>query len=141
MSTENLKTLYQQYIEDVWSGHDVAAMDKYFTEDHVDHDAPPGQGPGLAGLKATFAHMFSAFPDCRVEVQKLVAEDDTVVARVRFSGTHKGVFFGIPPTGRYGARTSTHILKVRDGKLSEHWGNADDLGMMMQLGVIQMPGY
>ena len=138
--SKNLKTLFAEYIEEIWNQKNLAAMDKYFTADIVDHDAPPGQKPGLTGLKETMTMMQAAFPDWRVVIEKAVEEGDTVVARIRSSGTHQGNFFGIPATGRPFKATGIHILSYRDGKMSEHWGNSDDLGMMQQLGVIKMSG-
>jgi predicted ester cyclase len=138
--SQDLKARYNEYVDVIWNQKNLAALDKYFDPDHVDHDAPPGQAPGLAGLKPIFAMMQAAFPDWHIEVEQLLEVGDTVVARIRSSGTHRGNFFGIPATGRSFTSTSTHILRYRDGKMSEHWGNADDLGMMQQLGVIKMPG-
>jgi steroid delta-isomerase-like uncharacterized protein len=140
MSAETSKRIYNQYVEAVWNYHNVAAMDEFFAEEFVDHSAPPGQEPGLTGLKSTFAHIFNAFPDCQVEVYDLLVDGDKLIARLTFSGTHRNIFFGILPTGKSVTRSSIHILRFANGKMAEHWGNTDDLGMMMQLGVISMPG-
>lgn len=140
MSNKSLKELYREYIEEIWNRKNLAAMDKYFTPDIVDHDAPPGQKPGLEGLKETFAMMQAAFPDWRIVIEKEVEEGDTVVTRIRTSGTHQGNFFGMPATGRQFQSKGIHILRYQDGKMAEHWGNSDDLGMLHQLGAIQMVG-
>jgi predicted ester cyclase len=50
--------------------------------------------------------------------------------------THTGDFFGIPPTGKRVSIDGIHILRIADGRVAEHWGNNDDLGLMRQLGVI-----
>ncbi|HET7093444.1 MAG TPA: ester cyclase, partial [Thermomicrobiales bacterium] len=55
-------------------------------------------------------------------------------------GSHQGDFFGIPATGREFAMTAIDILRIANGKVAEHWGNEDDLGMLSQLGVITPPG-
>ena len=51
-------------------------------------------------------------------------------------GTHRGDFFGLPATGREVTLTGVHIMRVADGKIVEHWGSNDDLGLMRQLGAI-----
>ena len=139
-TTVGLKELYAAYIEEMWDRKDLSHATNWFAENIVDHSAPPGQGPGLAGLLAIFGMMHVAFPDWNVRIELQVEENDLLVTRIVTSGTHTGTFFGIPATGRTFESTSTHILRYRDGKMVEHWSNGDDLGMMMQLGVIQMPG-
>jgi steroid delta-isomerase-like uncharacterized protein len=136
----DLKALYRRYIEHVWNEKNIAAMDDYFSDDIIDHAAPPGQEPGLAGLKGTFAMFFEAFPDLHVTLENQVVEGDTVVARITLRGTHRGPFFGIPATGRRIERGSMHLLRCANGKMVEHWGYGDDLGLMNQLGAIQMLG-
>ena len=84
--------------------------------------------------------MHTAFPDIQMNVEDMIAEADKVVARVSVSGTHQGEFMGIDPTGNRVAITGIDILRIADGKIVEHWGNFDDLGMMQQLGVIPEPG-
>jgi predicted ester cyclase len=81
-----------------------------------------------------------AFPDLRLTVQDIVAEGDTVAARVAFRGTHRGEFQGIPPTGKEVAFSSMEFNRVVDGKVEEHWVELDLLGLMQQLGAIPEPG-
>ena len=60
-------------------------------------------------------------------------------ARTTMRGTHTGDFFGIPPTGRRVELPGVHIMRIANGRIAEHWGSNDDLGMMRQLGVIPSP--
>ncbi|MDQ5828546.1 MAG: ester cyclase, partial [Actinomycetota bacterium] len=62
-----------------------------------------------------------------------------VVARVSVSGTHQGEIMGIAPTSNRVTITGIDILRITDGKVVEHWGKFDDLGMMQQLGVMEQP--
>ena len=74
---------------------------------------------------------FTAFPDLDVHIDELIAEGDT----------HKGDFMGIPATGKKATFTEMHMIRLANGKMVDHWGNSDDLGMMQQLGVIpSQPG-
>ena len=130
------KAIFCEYIDEVWNRGNLAAMDRYFSEDHADHSAPPGQGDGLAGLKPIFAMFQSAFGDIHVSVDDQIAEGDKLVCRNTFNGTHCGPFFGIPATGRRVSVTQTHVFRMAGGKMAEHWNNSDDLGMLRQLGVI-----
>lgn len=130
------KAIFRAYIDEVWNRGNLAAMDRYFTADHLDHSAPPGQGEGLAGLQPIFAMFQSAFGEIQVSVDDQIAEGDMLVCRNTFRGTHRGSFFGIPATGRWVTVTQTHVFRMADGKMAEHWSNSDDLSMLRQLGVI-----
>jgi predicted ester cyclase len=78
----------------------------------------------------------SSFPDFRMEIVELVAENDTVVAHFRCSGTHRGKWLGIAPTGRrFENVDEIYIFHVRDGKLSSAVGVEDNLARMRQLGI------
>jgi predicted ester cyclase len=94
---------------------------------------------GRAGWNA-YRKLFSAgFPDGRWTIASIIAEDDLVAARASFTGTHKGEFLGIPPTGRQVTVTASYICRLVDGKIVERWANSDELGMLRQLGAIPAP--
>lgn len=101
-----------------------------------DHTNPPGMQEGVAGHKAIVALFRAAFPDGRWDIEDLICEGDKIVARTTFRGTHGGDFFGIPPTGKRVEMGGVHIMRVAEGRVAEHWGSNDDLGMMRQLGVV-----
>jgi steroid delta-isomerase-like uncharacterized protein len=116
--------------------------DGYFAAGAIDHEVVPGQAdpvPALANFKAFVAEFRKAFPDLKVQVEDLVAEGDKVVARVRLTGTHKGDFHGAPPTGKSFSIEFVDVIRLVDGKFVEHWGVADELSMMQQLGMIPVP--
>jgi predicted ester cyclase len=77
--------------------------------------------------------LLSAFPDLRVEVLDLVAEDDRVVVRYIERGTHTGEFVGIPPTGRTYEKHGFALYRVAAGQLAEAWMQEDDQGYQQQL--------
>jgi predicted ester cyclase len=78
----------------------------------------------------------SAFPDFRMEIVELVAENDTVVAHFRCSGTHRGDWLGVAPSGRrFENVDEIYIFHVRDGKLSSAVAVEDNLARMRQLGI------
>jgi predicted ester cyclase len=66
----------------------------------------------------------------------MIAEGDKVVARLYYRATQTGDFFGIPASGKTVQVNGTHVLRIANGKIAEHWGNDDDLGLMRQLGVV-----
>ena len=66
----------------------------------------------------------------------MIAERDLVVTRLRGRGTFTGEILGIPPNGKLIEITGISIHRIANGKLVEHWANADLLGFMQQLGAI-----
>ncbi len=87
-------------------------------------------------VKRLFGEFYSAFPDWREEIVKLVAEGNTVVGRFRCSGTHQGEFLDEPPTGKRMEVEEVFFLRVEDGKFVYFLGLEDSLNRMRQLGLI-----
>jgi len=70
----------------------------------------------------------------------LLREGATVVTCGTFTATHLGEFQGLPPTGKPIQLSIMHIDRVQNGKITEHWGQGDALGLMQQLGIVFLPG-
>src|SRR3954465_15291052 len=100
-ATDTLKTLAQRFTDEVLNAHGVGApLTELVVEDFVEENPLPGQGPGRAGLADALAGMFAGFPDLRWTLHETVGEDDRIMTFSTWTGTHRGEFFGIPPTGR-----------------------------------------
>jgi predicted ester cyclase len=82
----------------------------------------------------------SALPDRSDFVDEFIAEGDTVWMRFRIAGTQKGPLYGHPATNRRIEMPELGIARFRDGKWQEGWYFGDELGMMLQLGALQMLG-
>ena len=140
MSTDDNRTLTQRFYEEVWNKGNLEAVDDIMTSDFVDHAAPPGFPSGPEGAKQVFTMYRNAFPDFRLSVEDLIAEDDKVVARWVTQGTHQGELMGIPPTGKPVTVAGIDVFRIAGGKIAEHWAEFDMMGLMQQLGVIPTPG-
>lgn len=122
---------------EIWNAdQSLAVIDEIVAEEFVSHSAPPGLPPGREGVRMWAGAFRAAFPDLWSQVEDVIVEGDRVVERFSGGGTHQGELFGIPPTGVRMQTTGINILRVVGGKVVEHWGNSDDLGVMRQLGVI-----
>ncbi|WP_428327787.1 ester cyclase [Mucilaginibacter sp.] len=102
---------------------------------NIDHDPAPGQAEGPEGYINFFKMMKSAFPDMKIEVEHLVADEDNVSFAYRVTGTHKGEFMGIAATGQTINARGMQISKFKDGKMVERWGSSDELGILKELGL------
>ena len=93
--------------------------------------------PKLAGpIKQPFIAFRSAFPDWRMEIAEIVAEGNTMVGRLRCSGTNQGEFKEVPSTGKRMEVDEVYLLRVENGKFVGFWSLEDDLAKMRQLGLI-----
>jgi predicted ester cyclase len=110
-------------------------------------EPPITRQPGPAGLYATAQWLRAAFSGLRFEVHEAVEHDDLVVFHVTMSGRHSGDFVSylpgtatvdtvMPPTEKAFAITQTHWFRTRDGLITEHWANRDDLAMARQAGWV-----
>jgi predicted ester cyclase len=77
----------------------------------------------------------ATFPDFRIRVEDMIAEGDRVVTRVTGEGTHAGVWMDIEPTGSLVKVKGVNIDRVSNDRIVEHWGEADTVGMLFQMGV------
>jgi steroid delta-isomerase-like uncharacterized protein len=135
-SAQNRLTV-ERYFEEAWNLGKVEVLDELLAPDYVNRSSSiPNLPPGPAGVQPIVLAMRSAFPDLRYRIDQLVVSEDAVAARVTLSGTHRGDFFGIAPTGKRFEVTQTNIERFRDGKIVEHFRNTDELLLLRQLGVV-----
>jgi steroid delta-isomerase-like uncharacterized protein len=131
----------RSFYEDVFSAGKLEKFGEYVSKDVKEHEEFSGLTPDFDGVKAFFATQRSAFPDTNVTVHEMLAEGDLVAARITVSGTHKGDFIGIPATGKTVDIEAMDIVRIKNGKIEEHWGLTDTVKMMQQLGVMpEQPG-
>ena len=132
---ENLKQIVREFVQQILTEGRADAADRYIDPAFVDHQPWPGAPGTLEGFKSGLIAFRAAFPDLRAEVEHVVEEGDTVVARVAMSGTHLGPFMGAPPTGRTFRIQGLDMVRMRSGLMIEHWGFMDTHAMGQQLGL------
>jgi predicted ester cyclase len=137
--SEHNKAALRAIPEKLINTKNLAAADQYFAADFVDHAAPPGSPAGIAGFKAFFGALTTAFPDLHYTVEDTIAEGEQVVGRVTVRGTMKGDFMGMKATGKTATWTEIHIGRFANGRVVEHWATIDQLGMLQQLGLAAAP--
>jgi steroid delta-isomerase-like uncharacterized protein len=136
VSLEENKALARRFVEEVQNKGNIDAVDEFLADRMVNHSAPPGIPPDREGVKQLFIMFRQAFPDFHAVIHDQIAEGDEVMTRKTFYGTHEGEFFGIPPTGKEVTIELIEVLRVADGKITDHWNVVDQLGLMQQLGAI-----
>jgi steroid delta-isomerase-like uncharacterized protein len=139
-NTETAKKL----IDEVINTGNLELCDRYLAADRIDYQnygLPSGMANGHEGFKRVLGPFIEAFPDLHLEVQFTVADDDRIVLYNSTTGTHRGAFMGLEPTGRQFQVIGVDIFRFNDeGKIVAHWGVFDTFGMLAQLGLVPSPG-
>jgi steroid delta-isomerase-like uncharacterized protein len=111
-------------------------IDELVEPDAIIRTPVPLDVTGAEALKHVWAVLLEAFPDLHLTVEDIIAEGDKVVVRNTVTGTHRGEYMGLPPTGKSVTYNEIFIFRIVDGRIAETWGVVDVLSQMKQLGVI-----
>ncbi len=74
--------------------------------------------------------------DWRMTVDEMIAEDERVMVRWTFYGTHQGEYFGLPATHKPIIYSGINIFRIAEGRIAEVWDISDRLWLWQQLGVL-----
>ena len=129
------KALVLRSEAELWSKGNLAVADELYSPDFVCHFVVGPEWRGLEGIKGEVKRHRTSFPDWHERVDDIVAEGDRVVIRFTSTGTQRGEFAGIAPTGRKVSIQEVAIFRLVDGKIVEQWGMPDIHGLMQQLGA------
>lgn len=138
--TTDMKRMVEHIPLEVLNSGNFGLIDELMAPDFVEHFAQPGVPPTREGFKQAAIALKTAFPDLHYVIEDSIETGDRIVHRLTASGTMKGDFMGIPATGKRATWTEIHIGRVANGRLTEHWGLVDQLGMLVQLGIVPAPG-
>jgi predicted ester cyclase len=134
--TERNKAVIRRFVEEVQNQKNWEVYDELNDPEFVNLSSPPGVPSDREGGKAYLGGFLNAFPDCHFEIDEMIAEGDQVVTKKTFTGTHTADFGEVPATGKSVTLQFVDIMRVRDGRIVEHWLCMDQLRFMQQLGVI-----
>jgi steroid delta-isomerase-like uncharacterized protein len=141
MGAEENRKLAEEFVRRAFNEHDLAFVKEVLADDYVEHEVWPGLTPDRDGALQWFESSFQAVPDLSMEVHHIVASGDRVAIHSTMRGTDEGGLFpGMPATGKSFEMGVMDIVRIRDdGKVAEHWGVGDAMGLMIQLGHVQPP--
>src|SRR5450631_3667921 len=120
MSAEGDKALVLDYVERIWNRGDIAALDELTTPTFL-YQLGGQPGRDHAEMRQLITMLHTAFPDWRVQVVEIIAEESTVVIRWEGKVTHLGAFLGIPATGKQIVVNGINLYHVIDGKVAAEW--------------------
>jgi predicted ester cyclase len=137
MSKEENEALVRRFYQEAVNSANPEAIDQFIVPTVVDHELGlSGTPDGAEAWKADLRSFLEGFPDLTFAVDWMVSDRDMVVARVTITGTHRGEWVGINPTGKRVAFTATEAFRISGGKVVEYWGNTDTMSLMQQLETV-----
>lgn len=130
------KATANRFYDEAINGGNMDLIDEVVSPDFVEHEGFPGLGTDRQGVKDFFTMFRTAFPDMKFAIDDMLEDGDKIVVRATMTGTHKGEFMGIAPTGKSISVQAIDIVRFENGKVTDHWGVTDTAGMMEQLGAM-----
>jgi len=142
---DNLKLDEENFA--AWNAHDIDRSLAIYSDDIVWHDVgSPQPMHGKEAVRQYIQAWFSAFPDIKITVTNRLVTEDQVAGELEFTGTNGGPLQfspgmpAIPATGKKANGKATYFVRIKDGKAVEVHTYPDTAGMMMQLGLMPVPG-
>jgi len=134
MGSQENKVIVRRFIDEIFVKGNADAATKLVTPDFTPHSWPTVP-PGVDALKQAIKRVHAALSDVSMKIEDMIAEEDKVAVRLTAHGKHQGDFMGLAASGKEYTISETHIFHLQDGKISQHWRDADMLGLMRQLGA------
>lgn len=105
---------------EIYNNKDYEAMYRYFVPNYFDHSIPTVRS--IEAAIPILQSVHQSFPDLQVKIEDLIEENNKVVFRGRFTGTHLGEFQGFPPSSKRIEFEALEIFKLENQKITESWG-------------------
>jgi predicted ester cyclase len=138
-AVERNKALVRELTEVVWNQRGLDRIPDFYRPDFVGDYRPYALRQGHEGIRTSVAGAWTAFPDYHEQILELIGEGDRVVVHLAISGTQRGQWGPLPPTGKRVQFEEIVILQIRDGKVLRQRGIVDNLNALRQLGVVPTP--
>lgn len=132
MTTVDIADRFRRIVEEGIGRGDETVLEAYVAHGCVEHQR--GNRPGLEGAKGVAKYLHRSMADFSLTVEDTAVAGDIVWTRNRARGTNTGSVMGFGPTGGHVEVDVIDVGRFEDGKLVEHWGVADQLGLLLQVG-------
>lgn len=119
MTVNQNRDVVLRLFDEVFNRQSFSVIDEIYNQNVVDHSAFEDQAPGVEGIKSAIKGFFEIFDNLKITVEDIIAEDDKVVTREVWRGTHK-------PSGKMAQGTVIHIFRIREGRIADEWSRGWD---------------
>jgi len=111
------KFLIRRYYSELWNAWSAAALAELISPDIVFRGSIGTAVNGIEEFKQYVGKIRAAFPDFHNHIEELIGEGDKVVARLTYTGTHRGELFGFSGTEKKVTYQGIAIFQFREGKI------------------------
>lgn len=137
---ESHKKIVHRFVDECWNGGSLPNVPELVSPHCRYHDPVfPHMMAGSETIQRHIQDCRRAFPDLKFTITDTIAERDEVVVHWTATGTQKGEFLGIPPTGHTAHVAGTSIYRIEQGRIVEQWSHWNLMSLMEQLGVRSIP--
>ncbi|MFO1208901.1 MAG: ester cyclase [Amaricoccus sp.] len=136
MTAADHEALVRAYIGEVFDGHRLDGLERYWHDDLVSHWMGMETIHGLPDWREGMRGFFAAFPDAAYALDDIFFAGDRGVWRGRWQATQSGPWQGVAPTGRKLGWSVVIVARFEGGRMAEDWVELDRLGLFQQLGCI-----
>jgi predicted ester cyclase len=127
----------RRLIEEGFNKGNLSAVDEIISSDMQEHQRfDPPIPHGVVGTKILITSLRSMFPDIKLTIEDTAVEGDKVWIRMRARGSNSGSIMGNPPPGKKMEIDVFDLCRIKEGRIVEHWGVPDQLGMLEQVGIM-----
>jgi len=132
--SEAAKAVVRRNTDEVQGKGNFQLFEELFADDFIDHTPQPSTTPDKAGVRKLYTFLRAAFPDFHAEIHWQLADGDRVATYKTYHGTHEGTFLGIAPSHRKIHFETVDVMRVQNGKITDHWGVGNLFSLMQQIG-------
>ena len=136
---ERNKNLVRRFFDEMWNPWNFAKADELLAPEIVFRGTLGNELKGRDAFRGYMRKVQAAFPDFHNAIEEISAEEDRVIARTRYHGTHRGEIFGVAPTGKTIAYSGAAFFRIEDGKIAHGWVLGDIVSLLRQLGASSLP--
>ncbi len=133
MTNSDNKALVRRYYEQMWNRWDLSIAEELLAPDLRFRGSLGTESEGIRGFCRYARSVWLAFPDFHNEIEDLISEADRVVARLTYTGTHRGEALGLAPTGRHVQYSGIAWFTIEDGRITQVYVVADRLALLEQI--------
>ncbi len=127
------KSLIRRYYSELWNAWSTTALEELISPDIVFRGSIGTPVNGIAEFKRYVNRIRAAFPDFYNHIEELIGEGEKVVARLTYTGTHRGELFGYSGTGRKVTYHGIAIFQFREGKIVSGYVLGDTESLKRQI--------
>lgn len=123
----------QRFNSEFLKRKNATILEELFSNDFINHTAPLGLEKDITSFREFGKILHNGFPDLKVNIIHMIAEDDLVFTYKILAGTHLGEIMGKLPTGKKVQMNVMDVVRMKTGKYSEHWSQSDILQIIESL--------